>query len=383
MSALCSKAKSTIAILAIASFSLAACTGFGNHDSFQASNRSERSDTSRQWKSSNHSRALLKTVRAPTYETSSYQAKAFELINAYRVSVNVGKLRQDPRLDAAAQAQALYLALNLALDGPTELSHNEVPNFTNYYADTPLARARKAGVAMKEWVGENIAAGRHQPDLDAYARDCIGQAINSVYHLVSLLRNQESVGLGFVSDNATYPIYVCATEFGTIGGVRGAPGPNTGLYSGGQQISPTAAVHVPYDGETHVPLAMAPELPHLGFGRPALGRPIMVMVNAQDQDTLTVVKFTLQDSSGFVVPAHILISKGARLGSLVTAVVDPNNLLADGVVFLLPSAPLVANTTYTATFSGARDKAIFNLTWQFTTEETLVDIQPANFDAGH
>ena len=83
------------------------------------------------------------------------------------------------------------------------------------------------------------------------------------------------------------------------------------------------------------------------------------------------------------MPAHILISKGARLGSLVTAVVDPNNQLADGVVFLLPSAPLVANTTYTATFSGARDKAIFNLTWQFTTEETLVDIQPANFDAGH
>jgi uncharacterized protein YkwD len=222
MSAHCSKAKSTTAILAIASFSIAACTGFGNHDSFQASNRSERSDTSRQWKSSNHSRALQKTVRAPTYETSSYQAKAFELINDYRVSVNVGKLRQDPRLDAAAQAQALYLASNLALGGLTELSHDEVPNFANYYADTPLARARKAGVAMKEWVGENIAAGRHQPDLDAYARDCIGQAINSVYHLVSLLRNQESVGLGFVSDNATYPIYVCATEFGTIGGVRGA-----------------------------------------------------------------------------------------------------------------------------------------------------------------
>ena len=83
----------------------------------------------------------------------------------------------------------MYLALNLALDGPTELSHNEVPNFTNYYADTPLARARKAGVAMKEWVGENIAAERHQLDLDAYARDCIGQAIKSVYYLVALLRN--------------------------------------------------------------------------------------------------------------------------------------------------------------------------------------------------
>jgi hypothetical protein len=109
----------------------------------------------------------------------------------------------------------------------------------------------------------------------------------------------------------------------------------------------------------------------------------MVMVNAQDQDTLTVAKFTLRDSSGFVVPAHILISKGARLGSLATAVVDRNDLLADGVVFLLPDAPLVANTTYTATFSGARDKAIFNLTWQFTTDETSVHIQPANFDVGH
>jgi hypothetical protein len=351
----CKKATTSTATLAMFFF-LGACTGLGNHDSSQASTHSEWSSAGPEIKTAGHSWALQKNVRAPSYETSSYEAKAFALVNAYRVSVNVGKLRQDPLLDASAQAHASYLASNLASGELIELSHNEVTSFANYYADTPLARARKAGVTTKEWVGEIIAAGRHQPDPDAYARDCIGQAINSVYHLVPLLKNQESIGLGFVPDNYAYPIYVCATEFGTVGGVRGAPGPNTGIYSGGQQISPTAVIHVPYDGETYVLLAMAPELPHLGFGRSVLGRPIMVMVNAQDQNTLTVAKFTLEDTvRGIFLPAHILISRGAKLGSLVTAVVDPNDLLADGVVFLLPYAPLAASTTYRATFSGARD----------------------------
>ncbi|AMM16523.1 hypothetical protein AX768_20595 [Burkholderia sp. PAMC 28687] len=377
--------KTTTTALAIFSILLAACTGLGEHDSFQAANQSEKNDnTTHQGEPFSHRRALQNSVRAPTYETSSYQAKAFELVNAYRVSVHVGKLRQDPRLDTAAQAHALYLASNLASGGLTELSHDEASGFANYYADTPLSRARKAGVAMKEWVGEIIAAGRHQMDPAAYARDCIGQAINSVYHLVPLLKNQESIGLGFVPESATYPIYVCTTEFGTAGGVKGAPGPNTGIYSGGQQIPPTAVVHVPYDGETQVLLTMAPELPHLGFGPSALGRPIMVMVNAQDRNTLSVAKFTLEDSTrGLVIPAHILISRGGKLNSVMTAVVDPNNLLADGVVFLLPCTPLVANTTYTATFSGARDKAPINLTWNFTTGNASAHLQHVTFGAGH
>ncbi|MGV7243752.1 CAP domain-containing protein [Caballeronia sp. M23-90] len=379
------KTNATTTILTIFSISLAACTGLGKHDSFQAANQSVINDnTIHQRESYSHRRALQGSVRAPTYETASYQAKAFELVNAYRFLVHVGKLRQDPRLDTAAQAHASYLASNLASGGLTELSHNEVSRFPNYYADTPLARARKAGVAMKEWVGEIIAAGRHQPDPADYARDCIGQAINSVYHLVPLLKNQESIGLGFVSESATYPIYVCATEFGTVGGVKGAPGPNTGIYSGGQQIPPTAVVHVPYDGETQVLLTMAPELPHLGFGPSALGRPIMVMVNAQDQNTLSVAKFTLEDSTrGLVIPAHILISRGAKLNSVMTAIVDPNDLLADGVVFLLPCTPLIANTTYTAKFSGARDKAPMNLTWQFTTGEASAHLQHVTFGGGH
>ena len=307
------------------------------------------------------------SVPAATYGTGSYQAAAFSMVNDYRAAMGVGKLRQDPVLDTSSQAHALYLFSNLKSGAVTALNHNELAGNANYFADTPLARAQKAGAPTNEWVGEIAAAGHVGDTPAAAAADCIGQALASVYHLVDLTSNQESIGLGFTNKDATYPIYTCVSDFGVSTGVTGAPGPNTLPYSGGQQIPSGVVLHSPYTNETGVALAMKPEIPNPAPDLPTPGRPILVRVNAQNADTLTVSQYTLADSTGASIPTRILVPASARPGSTAATVADPNGLLANGTAILLPLTPLRANTTYTVSFSGARDGSAVSSTWQVTT----------------
>jgi hypothetical protein len=100
----------------------------------------------------------------------------------------------------------------------------------------------------------------------------------------------------------------------------------------------------------------------------APGRPIMVRVNAANAgDVLTVSSFTLTAANGTVVAARIIVPSAALTGSSAGVTADVNNGLFPGVAFLLPLAPLTANTTYTATFSGARDGTPISVTWNFST----------------
>ena len=93
----------------------------------------------------------------------------------------------------------------------------------------------------------------------------------------------------------------------------------------------------------------------------------MVMVNAaQAGDVLTVSSFTLTAANGTVVLARVIVPSAAMTGS-TGATADVNNALFPGVAFLLPLAPLAANTTYTASFNGARDGSPVSTAWTFTT----------------
>jgi len=311
--------------------------------------------------------APVTSVAAPTYAAGSFQAAAFQQVNNYRSAMGVGELAQDPILDTSAQAHSLYMFNNLSSDVITALPHDEIAGNVNYYADTPLLRAEKAGAPTTEWIGENIAAGVMQTTPAAAAADCIGQALASVYHLADLTYNQQTVGLGYMPGTSAYPIYTCTSDFGTTTGVVGAPGPNSSSYSGGQQIATNVVVHSPYTSETGVALAMRPESDNPAPDLAAPGRPILVRVNAENADTLTVARFALTEGSGAAVAARILVPSSAQASSTATTVADPNNLLPNGTAVLLPLVALKANTTYTVTFNGARDGSAASASWSFTT----------------
>jgi hypothetical protein len=347
-----------------ASLLVAACGGGGGSSSSSAppaTGASSPADTA-------SGVAPQTSANTPSYVANSFQLAAFSQINAYRNAMGVGILNQDPVLDTAAHAHSLYLFSNLAKGMLTGLTHDEVASNANYYGDTPLLRAQKAGAPTTEWIGENIAAGAPGETQAADAADCIGQALASVYHLVDLTYTQQTVGIGYTPGTSAYPIYTCTTDFGTTAGVNGAPGSNTLSSVGGQQISATAVVHSPYSNEAGVALAMRAEATNPAPDLSAPGRPILVRVKAaQGIDTLTVSQYTLTDNAGAAVATRVLVPSAAVAGSTVTTVADPNNLLQSGTAVLLPLTALKAGTTYTVLFAGARNGTPVSTSWNFTT----------------
>lgn len=283
------------------------------------------------------------TTSAPTstYAASSMQFAAFNQLNAYRLAMGVGALTQDPILDTSAQAHATYLNANFINSKLTALSHDELSSFANYYADTPLDRARKAGAPATEWIGETVGDSMLASDAAA-GKDCVNQLYNTVYHLAGITDPQQTVGIGYMPVSGQLGFAVCNFDFGSTTGVYGTPQANAIPGYGSQQMATTAVAHVPLANETGVALTMVTETPN-----PA--------------PSITTA------SNGSSVPGLILIPAAAQAGSIASATVDSNKLLGAGVTAFVPSQALAANTVYTASFTGARDGAPINLAWSFTT----------------
>lgn len=287
------------------------------------------------------------SVPAGTYASTDERLKLFNLLNTFRSQIGVGMLRQDPQLDIAAQAHVSYMVANGVTDG-----HVEDPAKASFYAAYPRDRATKAGVPATTWVGETISG-------TGTAADCLGIITNSVYHLMAVTGNQETVGLGFNS--------LFVMNFGTITGQVGTPTLNAIPIGGGQQMAASSIAYTPIDGTTVDRFADSGESPRPAPDIARPGHPLMVRVRAdQMSDVLSVAAFKLVDSTGADVPGRILIAPNAQSASSVSGVATDTNL-NPGVAFFLPLSPLGSNQTYTATFSGARNGVPISKSWSFKT----------------
>jgi uncharacterized protein YkwD len=122
---------------------------------------------------SSGSSAPLATSATNPFASNSAQATIFAAVNSYRSQVGAGVLADDPILDTAATAHATYLQANLEsgnLGGA--LSHDEVSTFADFYADTPLDRAQKAGAPATEFIGEDLTASAQNTPVAA-GTDCV------------------------------------------------------------------------------------------------------------------------------------------------------------------------------------------------------------------
>jgi hypothetical protein len=359
------KNKKLVPVAVFAALVLSACGGGGNSSGSAAP--ATAASTPAPSATTASSATPASSVASPTYAASSAQATAFSQLNTYRLQMGVGELAQDLILDTSAQAHATYLNANFATGALTALSHDEVSTLANYYNDTQLDRAQKAGAPANEWIGEAIGDST-QTTATAAGSDCVSTLLDTVYHAEALTDTQQTVGIGFTPLSSAVGFNICNFDFGETTGVSGTPQANAIEVSGGQQMATTAVAHAPLANETGVALAMSAESPNPAPSVTAPGRPVMVRVNAANAgDVLTVSAFTLTDASGNVVSGEIMIPSGAASVSVSTAVVDPNSLLGQGVAFFIPSQPLTANTLYTATFSGARDGTPIGVSWSFTT----------------
>jgi hypothetical protein len=333
-----------------AALALSACGGGGGSSNSQQTSAAAPST---------NSGSLQTSVATPTYTNGSMQAQTFAQLNSYRQSMGVGLLSQDAFLDTAANAHALYLATNMGNGTINALTHTEVSSNAAYYGDTPPSRAQKAGAPSTESIGEDVAAWllNSPPTASVDAANCLPELLDSVYHLTSVTDTFQTVGIGLGSADGSKLM---------ASGIMNACTLDFGQSASGQQMPTNTIAHVPLSNETNVFLQMFPESPNPAADLTSPGRPIMVRVNAASQgDSLTVSSFTLTTSSGTVVPARIIVPSQALAGSTSSATADVNGKLPAGVVFLLPLAPLSASTTYTVSFSGARDGTPVSVAWSF------------------
>lgn len=301
------------------------------------------------------------SVAPPTYADGSGQYALFKAINALRQKLGVGLLAQDATLDAAAQAHAIYLNTH------SVAQHGETVGDAEFYEATPLARARKAGATATQWVGEVVGAARG-PDDNEIGQRCFYQWYHTVYHLQSLVTNQESLGIGY-SPRGALGLNLCVVDFGTSTNTQANPAPNGVPYGGGQQFDAGTFVMVPGDGEGGVQggFNFAGESPDPAPDIKTPGRPVMVYANGASAEILSVTAFKLVGSNGAEVAARVLVSSAAKAGG--------SNGVADGYIrnnaaFLLPLAPLADRETFTATFSGTRAGKPVSFSWSFKTVAT-------------
>jgi len=358
--------KKMILVVVVTALVLSGCGG-GGGSSTAAPTTTASAPSAASSPSTSGSSAPLATSTTDPFAANSAQATIFNSVNSYRSQVGVGELADDPVLDTAATAHATYLQANLANGNlGDQLTHDEVSTFADFFADTPLDRAQKAGAPATEFIGEDVAASAQTPPLAA-GTDCVSSLLDSVYHLTGLTDTEQTLGIGFTPVTGSISA-TCVLDFGSTTGVSGTPQANAIPVFGGQQMATSTIAHVPVANETGVALAMVAESPNPVPSITSPGRPLMVRVNAASAgDELTVSSFTLKDASGNVVAGEILIPGSAATGSTSAAVVDSNDLLPPGVVFFVPSQPLAPSTVYSAVFAGARDGTPLSSTWTFTT----------------
>ncbi|WP_083384852.1 CAP domain-containing protein [Cupriavidus sp. USMAHM13] len=286
---------------------------------------------------------LVTSVPSPSYGHPDPRYSFFVDLNEMRAAMGVGAVRQDARLDLAADLHLRYMQLNATI------AHTEIEGNPGYTRADPYQQALAAGAETNQWIGQATFRGE--------LSGCFAYLANSVYHLQTLTSNQETIGLALRES-------ICVANFGVVSGI--ADGGYGLAQWGGQQMPLDAIAYYP-TGRGRVPGTFSPanEMPNPAPDLPLAGHPVMVRVNvAAPSDVLTVREFGLTGPTGSPVPVRLLVPSGAKPDSVSTAIEDSQ--LYRGVAFLLPEQPLAAGK-YTATFVGARNGVPMVKSWQFST----------------
>jgi uncharacterized protein YkwD len=269
---------------------------------------------------------------------------AFNRLNELRVAAGLGMLTQDIRLDQAAQA---HVEWEIANDVDSHFETVGSPGFTGVNWQD---RDRKQGYAPRG--GSEVMSTGSGP---SYAVDGL---LNVIYHRAALLEfDPVDVGIGWSSPgHANLPTPLVIDFASPDDGSARSVGQTAQAQIGG-------VVVWPLDGATGLPTHMGEEVPNPVPGEDVrlLGTPASISVY-KDQKIETSAFSLSEDASGQSVPAVLLDSAN-----------DPEHIISQSFVGLLPIAALKENTVYRIDFEGlisppgALTGSIYTRTWRFTT----------------
>ncbi|MGA8148533.1 MAG: hypothetical protein WB870_13330 [Gallionellaceae bacterium] len=298
----------------------------------------------------------------PPSDSSQDNLALFTQLNSIRQASGAGMVVQNPDLDTAASNHANYLVnnnfvtnvsyLNSSVDGILG-GHCEDSSMPGYTGSTPQARATAAGYALGTTgtVSELLSFGA------ASGSACGASIEDSVYHLVQLISPFVEMGLSFNGGIGSGP--VCDIELGIAGSESGQ------LPASGSWVS------YPADGQTNV----APkfynqaESPVPAPDLQLAGHPIVISMYNQSNPSLNVTDIILDTftltSGGTPVNTRVLAQSGVT--STGTAPTADANISGPGILVLLPTSPLNADTSYTVTFSATVKGVGVDKSWSFKT----------------
>jgi hypothetical protein len=306
--------------------------------------------------------ALVTSVTAATYTAGSQNAILSAQIGTIRRGSGSGLLAQNTSLDVAASNHAAFLVNNQLVVQPYLSSvqaggilggHFENAALPGYTGATPQVRATAAGFMGS--VTELAVFGA------AGASDCVAALADSVYHLIDLVSPSVDLGLSF--NAGTAGASACLVELGTASTTLGQ------LPAAGSVViypaSGQGAVPPTYYNQAENPSPLA--LTAANYGHPVLVSLYTLANPSLAGSDVVVNAFTLAPTGGSALPAIVLAASGVTAASGGPTVATDLRITTPGVLVLVTTAPLLANTAYTASFHGTVKGAALTKTWSFTT----------------
>jgi len=346
-----------IALLLVATFSLASCGGGSSlpSDFVIPSN-------------------LQTTLNPTTYEAGSEELAAFKRINSFRNSMGLGYWQQNVLLDSAAQHHMTYSSRN----GSTFQQDIEVDGNDGFTGITPSERAIRTGYffTTNTLTDTNVPTA---PVGELYATgpgiDVINSMVNTIYHRSGLL-TQSTLEVGLARDTT------------------GAATPAThwwfshGRLTSGQYVASNYVSNYPIDLQTNVPLSMTPESPSVyppNFDF-ATQTSSPVSFTSAASTTLSVTSFTVTPAGSttplpgtvwtFLNDPNLLSSNSSTTPNSIDKSSAPVPTLAQYEAYWVGKAPFLPNTTYNVTFTGSTSLVVnvestltnqIKKSWSFTT----------------
>jgi uncharacterized protein YkwD len=325
------KTSSTYLVLVIAAAALTACGGGGSAAPTTAAAAGAASPA-----------PVAVPAAPPTYAAGTEVAQAFALLNSERVACGFGALRQNVKLDQAADAHAKFLVEN-----GLQYSHYEVAGLPRFTGVQEQDRAAAAGYAEPVGAVLTGSVGTLALSQALTIEKQVRSLLAAPFHMLGALDDYAEAGVGFASN-------VTGTkETKALNVTLGKPG-NSSLIAAEIYTYPCA-------GSSGVNPVLVTETPspvptNLSQDASRYGTPISVMLKRGQ--VLALTSATIAPASGG--PA------------VATTIVDRSNtpqlsLMRSDGAYVLPMSPLLPSTGYTVQLIGTNNGAAFTKSFTFST----------------
>lgn len=285
----------------------------------------------------------------------SEELAAYALLNAERNRCGFGLLADSAPLGAAAKAHADYMIIN-SLNSHLENATLSPDGFTG---TDPAARVKAQGYTDLGGVTDEFAFFTSSNPIQSklgIGELGIRALLNAPYHLNGLMTGYRDVGIAVRSNDDTG-----RGERGVFVQINAAYKASVGP----QLLGSSDVKTYPCDGATGINRQLTNETPNPVPGRDLSISPLgsTVYIAVREGNRLGIASAAM---------THATTGQAVTLRAPVTAANDPFGPCATGCfgphqAYVVPDAPLQANTGYTVMISGTNNGTAFSRTFTFTT----------------